>query len=438
MHSVDTIFALSSGAPPAAIGLIRISGPHAGAALSALAGRLPAPRHATLARLRDPVTGAPLDNSLLLWFPGPATATGEDLAEIHAHGGRAVVAAILASLNSIAGLRGAEPGEFTRRALTNGRIDLTEAEGLADLLSAETEGQRRQALAMAEGALSRAVAGWQEQLLMLSARVEAMLDFADEDDVEADAGEIARIAGGLATLARDWRGWLARPHGERWRDGITVAIAGPPNAGKSTLLNALAARDAAIVSPIAGTTRDIIEVPLSLSGIPFRFADTAGLHAGTGDVIEAEGMARAERWIGSADILLWLGAPDEAPDHPRRARIAAQADRGETQPDWAYRTQRADITLSAQTGEGMAALADWLVSTARTLLPGEGEVAMDARHRTALGEGLAALEEAQATHDPLLIAESLRAARLAVDRITGHAGTEAMLDALFRRFCIGK
>ena len=434
----DTIFALSSGAPPAAIGIVRISGAGAGAALSALAGRLPPPRAARLAHIRDPQSGDTLDHALILWFPGPNTATGEDLAEIHAHGGRAVVAAILAALAAIPGLRGAEAGEFTRRALTNGRIDLTEAEGLGDLLSAETEGQRRQALLLAGGGLSRAVADWQERLLMLSARVEALLDFADEDDVDADAEALSAIGQGITQLSSDWRGWLARPHGERWRDGITVAIAGPPNAGKSTLLNALAARDAAIVSPLAGTTRDIIEVPLALSGIPFRFADTAGLHEGTGDVIEAEGMARARRWIEGADMLLWLGAPADAPDHPHRLRIAAQADRANAQPDWAERSAQSDITLSAATGEGMSALTDWLVTTARGLLPGDGEVAMDARHRAALAEGLTALEEAQAQRDPLLTAESLRAARLAVDRITGHAGTEAMLDALFGRFCIGK
>ena len=434
----DTIFALSSGAPPAAIGIIRISGPQAGDALTALAGKLPVPRAARVAAIRDPQSGDMLDQALVLWFPGPNTATGENLAEIHAHGGRAVVAAILAALGGLDGLRGAEAGEFTRRALTNGRIDLTEAEGLGDLLSAETEGQRRQALLLAGGGLSRAVTEWQDRLLMLSARVEAMLDFADEDDVDADATALAAIGQGIAQLGDDWRGWLARPHGERWRDGITVAIAGPPNAGKSTLLNALAARDAAIVSPLAGTTRDVIEVPLALSGIPFRFADTAGLHEGTGDVIEAEGMARARRWIEGADMLLWLGAPDDAPDHPHRLRIAAQSDRANDQPDWAARAAVSDITLSAATGQGMAALSDWLVNTARDMLPGDGEVTMDARHRAALSEGLSALEEARILHDPLLIAESLRAARLAVDRITGHAGTEAMLDALFGRFCIGK
>ena len=416
--------------------MLRISGPQAGGALTSLAGKLPAPRQASLRRIVHPHSGEPLDSALVLWFPGPATATGEDLAEIHAHGGRGVVRAIEAALASLPGLRPAEPGEFTRRALINGRIDLAEAEGLADLLSAETESQRKAALAMAGGALSREVVRWQDRLLMLSARVEALLDFSDEDDVESDAATIDDINKQIQELEIEWRDWLALPDGERLRDGITVAIAGPPNAGKSTLLNALARREAAIVSPTAGTTRDIIEVPLALDGIPFRFADTAGLHEGTGDTIEAIGMARARGWLDSADLILWLGSPGDAPIRPGVCHIAAQSDRHIADPDWQARAAVADLSLSATTGNGLSQLHHWLVTAARTLIPGEGEVAINRRHRAALAEAVTAI--GSLSPDPLLLAESLRSARLAIDSITGHAGTEAMLDALFGRFCIGK
>lgn len=429
----DTIFALSSGSPPAAIAVLRISGPQAGAALTALAGRLPAPRRATLAPLCDAACGGLLDTALILWFPGPATATGEDLAEIHAHGGRAVVRAIETALAGMDGVRVAQPGEFTRRALMNGRIDLAEAEGLADLLGAETETQRKVAVMLAGGSLSREVADWQDRLLSISARVEALLDFADEEDAAADAEAESAIRQQIQILVEDWQHWLARPPVERLRDGLTVAIAGPPNAGKSTLLNALARREAAIVSPLAGTTRDIVEVPLALDGIPFRFADTAGLHAGTGDAIEAIGMDRARAFIAGADILLWLGAPDAVPDHPHAIRIAAQSDRAGI--DRAI-TAGADLSLSAETGQGMDALHRRLVSTAREMLPGDSETALNARHRGALAQAVEALGDVP--DDPLLIAEALRAARLAVDSITGAAGTESMLDALFGKFCIGK
>jgi tRNA modification GTPase len=416
--------------------VLRVSGPQARVALSALAATLPAPRRATLRTLRDPATGEPLDTALLLWFPGPDTATGEDLAEIHAHGGRSTVRAIELALATLPGLRPAQPGEFTRRALMNGRIDLAEAEGLADLLSAETESQRKAALVVAGGALSRSVAGWQDRLLGLSARVEAVLDFSDEDDVDADAAVVSNISEQIQILEEDWRSRLTRPSSERLRDGISVVIAGPPNAGKSTLLNALAEREAAIVSPIAGTTRDIIEVPLALDGIPFRFADTAGLHDGTGDSIEAIGMERAKAMIGASDILLWLGDPDATPTHPRLCRIAARSDQADDFANWKERAEAADLILSARTGEGMGALHHWLVAAARDLIPGEGEVALNRRHRAAL---VAAADALVSPHtDPLILAEQLRTARLAIDGITGTAGTEAMLDALFGRFCIGK
>lgn len=434
----DTIYALSSGAPPAAIAVIRISGPAAVAALRALGVASARPRRAQLATLRDPQSHEPLDRAITLWFPGPSSATGEDLAELQLHGGRAVVRGVEAALSKIPGLRTARPGEFTRRALDNGRIDLAEAEGLADLLEAETESQRRQALAMAGGALSGVVAAWQTRLLTLSAAVEALLDFSDEDDVAREGHIISNINNEIEDICDEWSDWLSRPHAERLRDGVSVTIAGPPNAGKSTLLNALVERDAAITAAVAGTTRDIIEVPVAINGVPFRIADTAGLHDGSDDVIEAEGMARARRRIVEADLLLWLGPPDKAPDHPHLCRVAARADCRADTPDWAVTVAASDLVLSACSGEGMGALRDWLVAQARTILPAPGEVALHARHRAAIADAHDALRMTDDMADPLIVAEGLRRARLAIDSITGRAGTEAMLDALFGRFCIGK
>jgi tRNA modification GTPase len=424
----DTIFALSSGAPPAAIAIIRISGVQAGPALKTLAGRLPEPRTASLAILRDPVNGDMLDRALTLWFPGPGTATGEDLAELHCHGGRAVAQALLAALACLPGLRSAEAGEFTRRAFENGRIDLSEAEGLADLLAAETQNQRRAALVMAEGHFSRKVSDWQDRLLGLSALAEAALDFSDEDDVP-DEGIERRIAEGVAQLAAEVGRELAKPGAERLRDGVRVVIAGPPNAGKSTLLNALAGRDAAIVSSIAGTTRDRIEVPVALGGTAFVLTDTAGLRAGE-DEVESIGIARAEAAIEGADILLWLGDPHEAP-RADAIRVSAQSDRQD-------RSVGSDMALSALTGEGVEVLIEALLIRARSLLPAEGDYALHARQREAVAQLAVYLDEGIAARDGLMMAESLRLARRMIDMLTGRAGTEDMLDVLFGRFCIGK
>jgi len=419
---------------------VRISGVDAAKALHALAGRLPAPRHASLAKLTDPDGGA-LDHALILWFPGPATATGEDLAELHLHGGRAVVAAVEAALAAMPGLRRAEAGEFTRRAFENGRIDLAEAEGLADLLAAETESQRVQALDHASGHVSRAVAGWQERLLALMAGAEAELNFADEDDVEVGEGVAQRVREGMATLAGELGSWLARPAAEVIAEGLSVVIAGPPNAGKSTLINALARRELAIVSPIEGTTRDVIETPLALDGIAMRFSDTAGLRGEGADVIEAVGIDRARTAIERADILLWLGPPKEAPPHSRAILIAAQADRWRGDAAAEAEAARCDLTLSAATGEGMDQLHGMIVEMARTMLPREGEAALRQRQRAALAEAKQWLEVTEGSReagDLILLAERLRLAASALDRITGRAGVEDMLDALFGRFCIGK
>lgn len=426
--------------PPAAIGVVRISGPQARVALKALAGRLPEPRHASLAALKS-TDGTPLDRALILWFPGPATATGEDLAELHLHGGRAVVAVVEAALGAMPGVRPAIAGEFTRRAFDNGRIDLAEAEGLADLLAAETESQRVQALGIASGHVSRAVAGWQDGLLTLMAGAEAELNFADEDDVDVGEAVTRRLIAGMDALSDELGEWLARPAAEVIAEGLSVVIAGPPNAGKSTLINALAQRELAIVSPIEGTTRDVIETPLALDGIAMRFSDTAGIRREGADVIEAIGIDRARAAVEGADILLWLGSPKEVPEHPRAILIAAQADRWRGDAAAEADAADCDLALSATTGEGMEKLHRYIVDMARTLLPREGEAALRRRQRFALAEArdwLIIEAGSREARDLILLAERLRLAATALDRITGRAGVEDMLDALFGRFCIGK
>lgn len=421
---IDTIFALSSGTPPAAIAVVRISGPRAGTALEILAGRVPEPRRARLASLRH--RGELLDQALILYFPGPASETGEDVAELQLHGGRAVVAAVLAALGSIDGLRAAAPGEFTRRAFENGRIDLSGAEGLADLLFSETQNQRRAALALAGGSLARQVEAWQARLLAAAARVEALLDFSDEGDV----GETEPDLGDVAALAQEWRVWLGRAPAERLRDGVRVVIAGPTNAGKSSLLNALAGREAAITSAVAGTTRDLVEAPTAIGGAPFLLVDTAGLRESE-DLVESIGVERARRSLDSADIILWLGDPGECPDRSRSILVQSKSDLGGRPSD-------VDVAVSALTGAGLDRLTDMLIERARNLLPAEGEVSINARHRAAIAEALAQIEEAIAVADPLIAAEALRMARRALDRLTGRAGVEDMLDTLFGRFCVGK
>lgn len=422
----DTIFALSSGSPPAAIAVVRISGPQAQRALMQLGDKLPPPRLATLMALKDR-NGDLLDRALVLRFPGPATVTGEDLVELHLHGGRATVAAVLAALEDIELLRPAMPGEFTRRAFLNGKIDLAEAEGLADLLTAETETQRRTALLLSEGALGRRIADWRDRILAISAAIEAELDFDDEVDVADQSIDWRDMAVGLAEEITEL---LSRPSGDRLRDGLHVVVAGPPNAGKSTLINALAGRDAAIVSPLAGTTRDLIEVPITLNGIAYVFTDTAGLRDAE-NVIEEIGIARANQRIDAADILLWLGDGDAPRDDA--ILIHAQADRADRDP-----VPHGRLPIAALSGVGLRELVEELSRVSLSLIPADGEVALNARHRRLVCDALDAIRRACVEHDPILAAEDMRQARAALDAVDGHAAVEDMLDTLFGRFCIGK
>ena len=486
MSERPTIFALSSGRPPAAIAVTRISGARAGAALRALTGKLPSPRKAALARIRDPETSDLIDEALALWFPAPHSETGEDIAELQLHGGRAVIAAVLEALSRIEGLKPAEAGEFTRRAFENGKLDLTAVEGLADLVAAETQGQRRQALRQLQGALGTPAEAWRERLIQALALVEAAIDFSDEADVPdnllAPALGIARaleteIAQALADGGR----------GERLRDGMVVAIAGPPNAGKSTLLNRLARREAAIVSPYAGTTRDVIEVHLDLGGWPVTLLDTAGIRD-TEDPVELEGVRRARERAASADLVLWVvdagdsvgnedkstgKAASEPPTWLIRNKIdLIQGVAQSNEPKWQSINKNEAVSnptkslknmvnkeltnkneliitknesiysVSAVTGAGFDALLSQLARQAEDFLAGsESALVTRQRHRLALEEVLAALRRAQAPdaagHEDLL-AEELRIAARALGRLTGRVDVEDILDVIFRDFCVGK
>ncbi|WP_028968665.1 tRNA uridine-5-carboxymethylaminomethyl(34) synthesis GTPase MnmE [Sphingomonas sp. URHD0057] len=418
---MDTIFALSSGRPPAAIAVIRISGAVAHEAARRMAGLLPDARHAALRELRDPATCERLDEALVLRFDAPASSTGEDSVEFHCHGGRAVVDAVLRTLGQLDGLREAEPGEFTRRAFENGRIDLTEAEGLADLIEAETESQRKAALALAEGGLRRQLTEWQDRLLDLSAAAERAIDY-DEDDSAIDPSLLT----GVAALVAELDQWLARPRIEPLKDGVRVVVAGPPNAGKSSLVNAVAGVERAIVTDVPGTTRDHIEVPLAIAGLPILLTDTAGLRT-TEDQVEAIGVERANQLAAAADILLWLGEPNAAP--PGAILVHARADMRGPAPE-------GSLAVSAKTGVGLTELLDRVAQAAKPLLPGEGAIALNRRQAKLLAEARDAL--ATPTREAVLVAENLRLARGAFDRLTGRAGVEDVLDTLFSRFCLGK
>ena len=424
--SADTIFALSSGRPPAAVSIIRISGSRAHDAGFRLAGSLPDPQQARLRRLKA-ADGGILDNALILRFDGPASSTGEDVVEFQCHGGRAVADAVLAELALIDGLRQAEPGEFTRRAFENGRIDLTEAEGLADLLEAETETQRKAALAIAEGGLRRQVEEWQGRVLELSARAELAIDYVEEDTGAVDGG----LAADCTALAQQLTTWLDRPRIEPLRDGIRVVVAGPPNAGKSSLVNAIAGQDRAIVTDVPGTTRDHLEIPLSVAGVPIILTDTAGLRD-TSDTVERIGVKRARTLTEAADLVVWMGDGSEAPQVGRLISVHARCDLPTRSA-----TPKGSLPVSSVTGEGIHALLERIGELARAILPSEGAIALNRRQAALLEQVRDALTEA-ASIDVVLAAENLRRARAALDRLTGKAGVEDLLDSLFGRFCLGK
>jgi tRNA modification GTPase len=424
----ETIFALSSGAAPSAIAIVRISGPDAAATLRAVAGRLPPPRRASTARLRSR-EGATLDHALILWFPGPRTATGEDLAELHLHGGRAVIAAVLRDLSERPGLRPAEPGEYSRRGFLNDRLTLDEAEGLGELLAADTEVQRRHALRRAEGGLGRLVARWRGELLALSAQVEAAMQFGEEEeDVPALRLDDTRR---LEAIGAEIDAALQQIPAERLRDGVRVVFAGPPNTGKSSLFNALVGREAAIVSPFAGTTRDIIEAAIDLDGMPLVMLDSAGQRE-TSDPIEEIGVHRAKAATLDADIVLWLGTAETAPCGSIVIESAADMRHGHDPHP------RCDVRTSTVDGAGLAQLRDIIVARARSLLPGEDELVFNLRQRAALATASAALCAARNAPEPLILAEELRTARASLDRLTGAGGVEDLLDRIFASFCIGK
>jgi len=456
MSNRPTIFALSSGRPPAAIAVVRVSGPKARLALEKLAGRMPQPRQAALARVRDPGSGDVIDEALALWFPAPHSETGEDVAELQLHGGHAVVSAVLDALATIEGCRLAEPGEFTRRAFENGKLDLTEVEGLADLIAAETPAQRRQAFRQLKGLIGDRAEAWRRRLIEALALVEARIDFSDEADVPED------LIGPAVHAAQQLRDEIAAAladggRGERLRDGLVVAIAGPPNAGKSTLLNRLARREAAIVSPYAGTTRDIIEVHLDLDGYPVMLLDTAGIRD-SDEPVEQEGVRRARQRAAEADLVLWvtdLSVGDRWGDpltHASEAQaiwlIGNKADLVETKPCVGEPSQQGAYqfccAISAATGSGICLLIERLNAFAKGYFSSvEAGIVTRARHRGLLNDTLAALDHALAEHGrgggrEEVIAEELRAAATALGRLTGRVDVEDILDVIFRDFCIGK
>jgi tRNA modification GTPase len=460
MHPREqTIFALSSGRPTSAIAVVRVSGSQAGTALTALAGKVPVPRMATRVLLRD-ANAQPIDDAVVLWFPGPASATGEDVAEFHVHGGRAVLAALFAAFSAFGDdVRAAEPGEFTRRAFENGKLDLTEAEGLDDLIHADTDRQRRQALRHLKGLLGDRARDWRAQIIGASALIEAGIDFSDEGDVPTEliAPALAKVKGLLTEIEEVL---AAHGRGERLREGLVVAIAGPPNVGKSTLMNQLARREVAIVSPHAGTTRDIIEVQLDLDGYPLTVIDTAGIRE-TDDPVEQEGVRRARARAAEADLVLWLvDAPPEkdhrqgtAPVWVVRNKIdldVARSDAADSaieaeNPGRSRSVMRqgegADFEISASRGDGLQPLITALIGFARDYFgSAEGGLISRARQRKLLQETAVSLQRSINVigDGEELAAEDLRTAAHCLGRLLGRVDVEDILDVIFRDFCIGK
>jgi tRNA modification GTPase len=442
MHPREqTIFALSSGRPPSAISIVRVSGPLAGTVISSLAGKMPAPRMATRALLRS-AEQQPIDDAVVLWFPGPASATGEDVGEFHVHGGRAVLSALFAALSAFEDVRAAEPGEFTRRGFENGKLDLTEAEALDDLIHADTDRQRRQALRQLKGLLGDKVRDWRAQIIEACALIEAGIDFSDEGDVPAEL--IAPALAKIETLLGEIQDVLAA-HGksERLREGLVVAIAGPPNVGKSTLINALARREVAIVSPHAGTTRDVIEVQLDLDGYPVTVIDTAGVRE-TNDPVEQEGVRRARARAAEADLVLWL-VDAEHGNHPHvgavpvwtvRNKIDLDPSDGEEPPPG-----DTDFGISAGRGDGIPELIRALIGFAQDYFgSGEGGLIGRERQRGLLQDAASMLQRSIDVigEGEELAAEELRAAADALGRLLGRVDVEDILGAIFKDFCIGK
>jgi tRNA modification GTPase len=455
MHSREqTIFALASGRPPSAISIVRVSGPQARVALTVFAGKLPEPRVATHVLLRD-ADRRPMDDAVVLWFPAPASATGEDVAEFHTHGGRAVLAALFAALSALENIRPAEPGEFTRRAFENGKLDLTEAEALDDLIHADTDRQRRQALRLMKGLLGDRVRDWRERIIQASALIEAGIDFSDEGDVPEDltAPALARIKSLLGEIEEVL---AEQGRGERLREGLLVAISGPPNVGKSTLINLLARREVAIVSPGAGTTRDVIEVHLDLDGYPVTMIDTAGIRQ-TDDPVEQEGVRRAKMRTAEADLVLWM-------TDARQAQCAIATDAWASNATvWKVRNKidldtenavgargpvglpeqgdRAEYRVSASRGDGIPDLTAALVAFARNYFgAGEGALIGRERQRKLLTETAGSLRRCVSVmgEGEELAAEELRRASDFLGRLLGRVDVEDVLDAVFREFCVGK
>lgn len=429
----DTIFALSSGPLPSGIAVLRVTGPAVRFVLETTVGTLPPPRQAVLRNVHGD-SGEVIDRGLILFFPAPGSFTGEDIAEFHLHGGRAVMAAFLAFLGGLPGLRLAEAGEFTRRAFDNGRLDLTEVEGLADLIASDTDSQRRQALRLAGGAFRARAENWRQRLIELRARVEANLDFSDEDDVpEAVAADVGVDAGLLrAEMEREL---LAGRRGERIRDGFEAVVLGPPNAGKSSLVNALAERDIAIVTDIPGTTRDLLEVRLDLGGYAVTLVDTAGLRQESGDAIEAEGIRRGRARAAAADLIVWLDEDGAGPS----ADVA-----GLGVPLIVLRS-KADLhggvgeAVSIHDRQTLDRLLDRLTREAAERLSGEAPLVSRARQRQCLEQAVEALRRAEHPNLPVEIAaDRLRQAGDALGRLTGRIDVEEVLGSIFSTFCIGK
>jgi len=452
MHSREqTIFALSSGRPPSAIAIVRVSGPQAKTVLEVLAGRVPRPRMATRALLRDR-EGQGIDDAVVLWFPGPASATGEDVAEFHIHGSRAVQAALFTSLSRLENVRAAEPGEFTRRAFENGKLDLTEAEALDDLIHADTDRQRRQALRQLQGLLGDKARDWRKRTIEAQALIEAGIDFSDEGDVPAEL--IAPALATIKTLLGEIDETLAaRGRSERLRDGLMVAISGPANVGKSTLINLLARREVAIVSPHAGTTRDVIEVQLDLDGYPVTLIDTAGIRD-TEDPVEQEGVRRARLRAAESDLVLWVTDAEHEPNREIETPAAAvwvirnKIDLDSVgEPAGASRTiesgqgSRVVFRISAGRGDGISALVAALAGFARDYFGTEedGLIGRERQRRLLLdaANGLRRCLAIAGQGDELA-AEELRVASQALGRLLGRIDVEDVLDAIFREFCIGK